>query len=130
MLIEPAIYLAAIVRRRARRGRTDRRHGPVTRGVAALDEPVILNCTGLGSAELFGDSELVPIKGQLTILEPQPGVDYAVKSTTEDLYMFSRRDGVVLGGSHQRGVWTLTPDPQETARILTSQEKLFGEMRP
>ena len=49
----------------------------------------------------------MPIKGQLTILEPQPGVDYAVKSTMEDLYMFSRRDGVVLGGSHQRGEWTL-----------------------
>ena len=129
MLIEPAIYLAAIVRDvHAAGGRMVVRD--LSRdAVAALDESVILNCTGLGSAELFGDSQLVPIKGQLTILEPQPGVDYAVKSTTEDLYMFSRRDGVVLGGSHQRGVWTLTPDPQETARILTSQEKLFGDMR-
>jgi len=130
MLIEPAIYLTAVVRDvHAAGGRIIVRD--LSRAaVAALDEPVILNCTGLGSAELFGDSELVPIKGQLTILEPQPGVDYAVKSTTEDLYMFSRRDGVVLGGSHQRGVWTLTPDPEEATRILTSQKKLFRDMRP
>ena len=114
MLIEPAIYLAAIVRTCAPREGGSSSADLSRADVAALDEPVILNCTGLGSAELFGDRELVPIKGQLTILEPQPGVDYAVKSTTEDLYMFSRRDGVVLGGSHQRGVWTLTPDPQET----------------
>ena len=130
MLIEPAIYLAAIVRDVHDAGGRFVVRDLSREAVAALDEPVILNCTGLGSAELFGDSELVPIKGQLTILEPQPGVDYAVKSTMEDLYMFSRRDGVVLGGSHQRGVWTLTPDPQETARILTSHEKLFREMRP
>ena len=128
MLIEPAIYLAAMVTDvRAAGGRivvTDLSPADV----GALEEPVILNCTGLGSAQLFGDADLVPIKGQLTILEPQPDVDYAVKSTMEDLYMFSRRDGVVLGGSHQRGVWTLEPDPQEAKRILSSQRKLFGRM--
>src|SRR5688500_1158236 len=129
MLIEPAIYLAAIVRDvHAAGGQMVVRD--LSRGaVAALNEPVILNCTGLGSAELFGDSELVPIKGQLTILDPQPGVDYAVKSTVEDLYMFSRRDGVVLGGSHQRGEWTLAPDPDEAARILRSQREFFARMR-
>ncbi len=80
----------------------------------------------MGAAALFGDSDLVPIKGQLTILEPQPGVDYAVKSTTEDLYMFSRRDGVVLGGSHQRGDWTLVPDPVEAGRILAGHRRFFS----
>ena len=80
-------------------------------------------------ATLFGDHDVVPIKGQLTILEPQPGVDYAVKSTTEDLYMFARQDGVVLGGSHQRGDWTLVPDPDEAARILRLQREFFARMR-
>ena len=76
--------------------------------VAALAEPVVVNCTGLGARDLFGDPELVPIKGQLTVLLPQPEVDYAL--ATRDLYMFPRSDGILLGGTHERGVETLEPD--------------------
>jgi len=126
MLIEPAIYLAALL--------VDVRAAGVRiavtelspAAVAALDEDVVVNCTGIGAAALFGDRDLVPIKGQLAILEPQPGIDYAVKSTTEDLYMFPRRDGVVLGGSHQRGDWTLPPDPDEAGRILAGHRRFFS----
>lgn len=126
MLIEPAIYLAALVGEVRAAGARVAVGELAPSTVSELEEPVIVNCTGLGSAALFGDDELVPIKGQLTVLEPQPEVDYAVKSTTEDLYMFSRRDGVVLGGSHQRGDWTLTPDPAEARRILDGQRRFFS----
>jgi glycine/D-amino acid oxidase-like deaminating enzyme len=71
---------------------------------------------------------LVPIKGQLTILEPQPAVDYAVKSTAEDMYMFPRRDGVVLGGSHEHGEWSLEPKPEHARRILEQHQRFFGQM--
>jgi D-amino-acid oxidase len=36
--------------------------------VAELPEPVVVNCTGLGAAALFGDRELIPLKGQLVVL--------------------------------------------------------------
>jgi hypothetical protein len=29
---------------------------------------VIVNCTGLGSKALFNDEELIPVKGQLTVM--------------------------------------------------------------
>ena len=48
--------------------------------VSALPEPVVVNCTGLGAASLFGDPGLHPIKGQLAILLPQPEVG------TEELF--------------------------------------------
>ena len=125
MLIEPATYLAAVLAdvRAAGARIVETELSPAS--VAALDEEVVINCTGIGAAALFGDRDLVPIKGQLTILQAQSDVDYAVKSTTEDLYMFSRHDGVVLGGSHQRGDWTLTPDPREAARILDGHQQFF-----
>jgi D-amino-acid oxidase len=66
-----------------------------------------VNCTGLGARSLFSDTELMPIKGQLTFLLPQPEVNYAV--IAGDLYMFPRRDGIVLGGAHVRGDWSLDP---------------------
>lgn len=129
MLIEPAVYLAALLTdvRTAGARIVETELSPAS--LAALGEDVAVNCTGIGAAALFGDHDVVPIKGQLTILEPQPGVDYAVKSTTEDLYMFARQDGVVLGGSHQRGDWTLVPDPDEAARILRLQREFFARMR-
>lgn len=43
-----------------------------------LPEQVIINCAGLGARDLFGDAEMLPVKGQLTVLLPQPEVDYIV----------------------------------------------------
>jgi glycine/D-amino acid oxidase-like deaminating enzyme len=93
----------------------------------ALSQPIVVNCTGLGARELFGDRELTPIKGQLTVLLPQPNVDYAV--VTRDLYMFPRVDGILLGGTHERGVETLEPDLEAEQRILAGQRAIFGSMK-
>jgi len=130
MLIEPAVYLAAVMADfRTTGGRVVVTAIQSRDDVARLEEDVVVNCTGLGSRSLFDDADLVPIKGQLTILEPQPEVTYAIKATEEDLYMFPRQDGVVLGGSHDRGEWSLDPDPRHAQRILTQHQRFFGEMQ-
>ena len=94
--------------------------------LAALPEPTLINCTGLGAKPLFADEELTPVKGQLTVLLPQPEVDYAV--IYRDLYMFSRRDGVLLGGTHQEGEWSLEPDLAAKQRVFEGHTKLFGSL--
>ena len=93
----------------------------------ALDESVIFNCTGLGARALVGDEELMPIKGQLTVLLPQPEVDYI--ALAGDLYMFPRSDGILLGGTHERDVWTLDPDRDAERRILDGHRQFFEQMR-
>ncbi len=90
-----------------------------------LNEPLIMNCTGLGSHELFGDTELIPVKGQLVALLPQPEVNYIAKDLDKGLYMIPRSDGIMLGGSWQYNDWSLTPDPAQTHRILKGNGKLF-----
>ena len=98
--------------------------------VAALPEPVIVNCTGLGAAALFRDPELVPLKGQLVVLAPQPEVDYiTVGPGPGVMYMMPRRDGIILGGSFVRDDTSPEPDPAEAERILRSQRLLFEGMR-
>ncbi len=129
MMIDPAIYLEAVLDDvRAAGGEIVERTLETMTDVQALGEDVVVNCTGLGARALFGDDTLVPIKGQLTILEAQPDVSYALKSAVADLYMFPRRDSVVLGGSHQRGDWSLDPDPAEASRILDQHRALFEVM--
>ena len=128
LFIEPATYLRALLRDfHLAGGRIVVRELASAPEVAALPEPVVVNATGLGARELFGDRELVAIKGQLTVLLPQAGVDYAV--VTEDLYMFPRSDGIVLGGTHERGVETLEPDLEAEKRILAGQRAIFEGMR-
>lgn len=95
--------------------------------VAALPERLVFNCTGLGSRALFGDTDLEPVRGQLAILLPQSEVRYAF--TGEAGYMFPRADGIILGGTFERGIWETVPEPDAIAGILASHRRLFGGFR-
>ena len=125
MLIEPHPYMRALLRDfRLAGGKVVVREFHDAAEIVALPEPVVLNCTGLGAKALFSDNELLPIKGQLTYLLPQPEVNYIVLAG--DLYMFPRRDGIVLGGTHVRGDWSLEPDLEAKSRILAGHAGLFS----
>ena len=77
MFIEPATYLAKLTETfRTAGGAVMIRSFADAAEVLALPQPVIFNCTGLGAGALFGDLEMIPIKGQLTFLLPQPAVKY------------------------------------------------------
>ena len=129
MLIEPAIYLDALMRDFfAAGGRIELREFTAPREVAALPENLVFNCTGLGSHALFDDRELTPVRGQLVFLLPQPEVRY-MTTGPGDIYMFPRQDGILLGGSHDEGSWNLAADPAITARILRENGALFNGMR-
>jgi glycine/D-amino acid oxidase-like deaminating enzyme len=128
MLIEPPIYLNAMLREvRLAGGRVVVRELASPDDVRALPERVVVNCTGLGAKALFGDDELEPVKGQLTVLLPQPEVDYIVLA--EGLYMIPRRDGVLLGGTFEHGNWTMDVDETARQRIMDGHRALNEGMR-
>ena len=127
LMIEPDVYLNALVCDFQEAGGTVVTKEFHTQAeLAALPERVIVNCTGLGTRKLFNDNELVPVKGQLTLLLPQPDIDYGyvVVDPDTDLYMFPRSDGILLGGTHERGEWSLEPDPKHVQRIVEGHERI------
>lgn len=127
MMIEPSIYLPAVMDAfRLAGGAVVVRELRSLEDVQALAEPVVVNCTGLGARELFGDSSMIPLKGQLTVVAPQPAIDYGVIEGGTGLYMFPRRDGLQLGGTRERDVWSTEPDPAASARLLEGHQRLFG----
>ena len=129
MLIEPAIYLSALMRDvYAAGGKILIREFAAAHDLMELREDLIFNCTGLGARTLFGDQELIPIRGQLVFLLPQPEVDYCTLGP-DNIYMFPRRDGIVLGGSFERNVWNTQPDSTTTERIIRENATLFDAMR-
>jgi glycine/D-amino acid oxidase-like deaminating enzyme len=62
--------------------------------IAALDEKVVINCPGYGARDLWKDETVVPVRGQIAWLIPQPDVTYGV--IYNDVSMLSRRDGIVI----------------------------------
>jgi hypothetical protein len=77
--IEPSIYMDALMHEFVRfGGRIVIRKFDAPHDLMSLSESVIINCTGLGSKALFDGEELVPVKGQLSVLIPQPEVNYRV----------------------------------------------------
>jgi D-amino-acid oxidase len=129
MLIEPAPYLTALIRDfHLAGGRIVIRTFESTRDLVTLPETLLFNCTGLGAKTLFGDEELTPIRGQLVVMLPQPEIDYMTLGPN-NTYMFPRRDGILLGGSFDRGNSNLDPDPAISERILSGNKTLFDAMK-
>jgi glycine/D-amino acid oxidase-like deaminating enzyme len=121
---EPSIYLDALMRDVLTfGGRIAVRSFATARDLLSVAEPVIVNCTGLGSRALFGDEELNPVKGQLVVLVPQADVTYGTQT------MLPRGDGIVLGHVMQPGVWSLDVDEEERRRVIEYHQRLFGDMR-
>ena len=121
---EPSIYLEALMRDViAFGGRIIVRKFDTPHDLATLSEPIVVNCTGLGSATLFEDRELIPVKGQLVVLVPQPEVNYTAVG------MMPRNDGIVLGHVSQRGNSSLGIDEAARDRVLNNAIAFFSAMK-
>lgn len=95
---------------------------------ARLPQPVIVNCTGYGARALMGDDSLVPVRGQISWLAPQPGVEYGVYYRS--VSVLPRPDGMVvqyLGTSDMHGVGndSEAPDRAEAERAIATVAALF-----
>jgi D-amino-acid oxidase len=134
LAIEPSIYLDALVRDFLMfGGKIVIRKFDTPRDLMSLSEPIVVNCTGLGSFTLFDDKELVPIKGQLTALVAQPEVNYRAGGRTPsggNASMNSRSDGIIVGNLQDLGNWSLEPDPDVIQRNVQAAIDFFSLMRP
>jgi hypothetical protein len=69
-----------------------------------LPQKVVINCTGYGARALMRDDSIVPVRGQIAWLIPQPEVNYGVYYN--GVSVVSRTDGIVvqsLEGGDMRG---------------------------
>lgn len=76
--------------------------------ILALSEKTIINCTSIGSRELFNDQEFIPVRGQIIYFLPQEGIDFLLyqnvpDSTTSWVSIYPWSDRLILGGVYERG---------------------------
>ena len=122
--VEPSIYLDAMLAEFLQLGgRVVIRRFDRPRDLMTLEQAIIVNCTGLGARALFGDEDLIPVKGQLTFLVPQPEITYRYGC-------MPRSDGIALGSTRERGVWSLEVDEVARKRMVERAIERFSAMRP
>jgi D-amino-acid oxidase len=127
MLIEPSVYLSALLRDfYIAGGKLVVKEFRSREEIMRLPEPVIFNCTGLGARALFDDQKLGPVRGQLEVLLPQPEIDYCYLGGG---YMFPRRDGIILGGTFDHDNWSLAPSSEQTTQILNAHTEIMKGLK-
>ena len=85
-----------------------------------LPEKVVINATGYGARALWKDESIVPIRGQIAWLMPQPEVRYSV--FYKNLFFVSRRDGIAVlnvGGGEMEGYNDASEEPDRRAAEST-----------
>jgi D-amino-acid oxidase len=126
MMIEPPIYLRALLRDFYNAGgKVVVKEFRTREEIMRLPERVIFNCTGLGARALFDDPKLIPVRGQLEVLLPQPEIDYGYIGPG---HMFPRSDGIFLGGTFDRDDWSLAINPDHSKYILETHEEIMRRM--
>jgi glycine/D-amino acid oxidase-like deaminating enzyme len=102
-------------------------HSPADFG--ALPQKVLINATGYGARALFGDETVIPVRGQLARLIPQPEVNYGL--VYDYVSMVPRRDGLVIqafGSDEGEGYGddTTMPDRAEAERAVATIGSIFA----
>ena len=106
------------------------------RRIASLDElhsyDIIINCTGLGSRELVGDSTLQPARGEIVLVDAPWASHFAinVREDSDDgiIYILPRAGSIALGGSMEKGNFSTSVNPASEKRILHGCKKLIPSL--
>lgn len=78
----------------------------------------VLAC-GLGARELLGDTEIFPLRGQVTLLEQVGLKEWWMGEDAEGpIYVFPRDRDIVVGGSLEPGNASIEVNEAQAARIL------------
>jgi glycine/D-amino acid oxidase-like deaminating enzyme len=97
-----------------------------------LKEKVVINCTGYAARALMNDNSIVPVRGQIGWLIPQPEVNYGF--IYDGVSMLSRRDGIViqdLRGGDMRGYNDAneTPDRDESVKCVEAVASAYAKFK-
>ncbi len=101
-------------------GRVEALGGTVTRlnlPSLPVGGDVVVNCSGIGSRMLASDPSVVPVRGQVVVVE-QVGLDHWWLESSGPLYVVPRTHDIVLGGTDEEGDWSRTPSP---AAVISRQ---------
>jgi D-amino-acid oxidase len=137
-VLDMPIYLRYLARRLTDAGGVIETHRVTSFDDIGDHAAVAVNCAGLGARELVPDDSLIPVRGQLVVVD-NPGidrffmeyVDHSVEAA-ELTYFMPQGQQVILGGTAELGRVDLRPDPHTSdgiRRRCAEVEPMLGRAR-
>lgn len=102
--------------------------------LSRLPQKTVVNATGYGARALWNDESIVPVRGQIAWLIPQPELSYGV--IYKDVNILGRRDGIVVQGGMSGGEMdgyndaNEEPNRQQAEAAVQVAAELFRSMKP
>ncbi len=95
-----------------------------------LPEHTLVNATGYGARALFGDTSVIPVRGQTARLIPQPEVTYGLRA--QDISVVPRSDGImvqVIGDSGNFDNADITPHREASEAAVRELADIMAKMK-
>lgn len=105
----------------------------IEKEIHGLDElskqyDVVINCSALGARKLCKDDAVIPVRGQVALLEPMPGMPIYLDNE-KLLYVVPRIDAVIVGGTYEEGVESELTEASTIERLLNNAYEALPELK-
>jgi D-amino-acid oxidase len=77
----------------------------------------VINCAALGAVQLCNDSSLIPVRGQVALLQPA-NLPLIYLNNEKSLYIVPRKDAIIVGGTYEENVNDPVTEPAALQQIL------------
>ncbi len=89
---------------------------------------LIINCSALGARALCNDETVIPVRGQVALLEPGEKMPIFLDNE-KPLYVVPRRDAIIIGGTYEEHIFDDVTEPATVERLLATAYEAFPQLR-
>ncbi|XP_058446493.1 D-aspartate oxidase-like [Malaya genurostris] len=90
---------------------------------------LIINCTGLGSLEMLGDKEVLPIRGQVARVFAPWIFEITLDDSDDGNYIIPNSETVILGGTHQMNDFNRNVSSTDSKFIFDGCERMLPSLK-
>ncbi|MEP6464813.1 MAG: FAD-dependent oxidoreductase [Parafilimonas sp.] len=89
---------------------------------------VIINCTGLDARKLCNDATVIPVRGQVALIETKTEMPIYLDNEMP-LYLVPRKDAMIVGGTYEENIFEETTDSKAIEHLLQNAYAVFPELK-
>lgn len=89
---------------------------------------VVINCTALGARVLCKDEQLIPVRGQVALLQPIAQQTIFLDNELPT-YIVPRKDAIIVGGTYEEGIEYATTETSTIERLLQNAYSIFPALQ-
>jgi len=117
-LVETQIFLPWLYKQLEAKGAVFTQQEVTNLYVVGDQYDVVVNCSALGARTLCNDTSVIPVRGQVVLLEPGYP-DYIFLDNQTPAYIVPRMDATIVGGTYEENVYDERTEEDSLQDILT-----------